>query len=293
MSAPPTTTSSRAMTVINRRHQRVALAAAMTVSAMSLPCVAVAQTDYYNTDAGRPLQIEDAYAVERRALEIQAAPLRLERNRRGVYSWGIEPELAYGLFRRTQVEIGLPIAILDAGVGGKSVGITGLDASVLYNLNTETRIPALALGASVLAPVGGLAADETYTSVKGIATKTFRWARFHVNAQYTAGKAPVSAANGVGAVGAGASELSRWLSGVAIDRPFPLQSLLLSGEVFARQPLHKNEALEWNAAVGTRVQLSPRVALDVGAGSRLTGEDKGWFATIGGAYVVGLPWRKR
>ena len=293
MSAPPTTTSSRAMTVINRRHQRVALAAAMTLSVMSLPCVAVAQTDYYNTDAGRPLQIEDAYAVERRALEIQAAPLRLERNRRGVYSWGIEPELAYGLFRRTQVEIGLPIAILDAGVGGKSVGITGLDASVLYNLNTETRIPALALGASVLAPVGGLAADETYTSVKGIATKTFRWARFHVNAQYTAGKAPVSAANGVGAVGAGASELSRWLSGVAIDRPFPLQSLLLSGEVFARQPLHKNEALEWNAAVGTRVQLSPRVALDVGAGSRLTGEDKGWFATIGGAYVVGLPWRKR
>ena len=34
------------------------------------------------------------------------------------------------------------------------------------------------------------------------------------------------------------SELSRWLGGVAIDRPFPLQSLLLSGEVFARQPLH-------------------------------------------------------
>ena len=281
------------MTVINRRHQRVALAAAMTLSAMSLPCVAVAQTDYYNTDAGRPLQIEDAYAVERRALEIQAAPLRLERNRRGVYSWGIEPELAYGLFRRTQVEIGLPIAILDAGMGGKSAGITGLDASVLYNLNTETRIPALALGASVLAPVGGLAADETYTSVKGIATKTFRWARFHVNAQYTAGKAPVSVANGAGAIGAGASELSRWLSGVAIDRPFPLQSLLLSGEVFARQPLHEDEALEWNAAVGTRVQLSPRVALDVGAGSRLTGDDKGWFATIGGAYVVGLPWRKR
>lgn len=281
------------MSIILRRPGRVALAASVIMSAIGLPSVAVAQTDYYNTDAGRPLQIEDAYAVERRALEIQAAPLRLERNRRGVYSWGIEPELAYGLFRRTQVEIGLPIAILDAGVGGKSVGITGLDASVLYNLNTETRLPAMAIGASVLAPVGGLAADETYTSVKGIATKTFRWARFHVNGQYTAGKAPVAVADAPGAVGAGASELSRWLGGVAIDRPFPLQSLLLSGEVFARQPLHEDEALEWNAAVGTRVQLSPRVALDVGAGSRLTGDDKGWFATIGGAYVVGLPWRKR
>ena len=281
------------MTALHRWPQRFALAATMTICSLSLPQNAKAQTDYYNTDAGRPLQIEDAYAVERRALEIQAAPLRLERNRRGVYNWGIEPELAYGLFRRTQVEIGLPIAILDAGVGGKTVGITGLDASVLYNLNTETRIPALAIGASVLAPVGGLAADATYASVKGIATKTFQWARFHVNGQYTAGKAPASVPGEAGAVGAGASELSRWLGGVSVDRPFPLKSLLISAEAFARQPLEANESLEWNAAVGTRVQLSPRVALDVGAGSRLSGDDKGWFATIGGAYVIGLPWRKR
>lgn len=256
------------------------------------PSAAGAQTDYYNTDAGRPLQIEDAYAVERRAIELQAAPLRLERSRRGVYSWGIEPEIAVGLFRRTQIELGLPIAVIDAGVGGKRVGITGLDASVLYNLNAETRIPALAIGASVLAPVGGLAAEETYASVKGIATKTFRVARVHVNAQYTAGTAPVRSAGG-DVLGAGASELSRWLGGVAIDKPFPLQSVLLSAEVFTRQPLHDDEPLEWNAAVGTRVQLSPRVALDVGGGSRLTGDDKGWFATIGGAYVIGMPWRKR
>ncbi|HVJ63479.1 MAG TPA: NAD(P)/FAD-dependent oxidoreductase, partial [Tahibacter sp.] len=42
---------------------------------------AAAQTDYYNTDAGRPITIEDAYPVERRAVEIQLAPLRLERAR--------------------------------------------------------------------------------------------------------------------------------------------------------------------------------------------------------------------
>lgn len=272
---------------------RLVLAAAVPVLTAAVPREAAAQTDYYNTDAGRPLQIEDAYVVERRAIELQAAPLRLERSRRGVYNWGIEPELSVGLFRRTQVEIGLPIAILDAGIGGKTVGITGLDASVLYNLNAETRIPALAVGASVLAPVGSLAANETYTSVKGIATKTFRWARFHVNGQYTVGKAPESAAGAIGALGAGASELSRWLGGVAVDRTFPLRSVLISAELFTRQPLHREESLEWNAAAGTRVQLSPRVALDLGGGSRLSGDDKGWFATIGGAYVVGLPWRKR
>ena len=249
---------------------------------------AAAQTDYYNTDAGRPLQVEDAYAIERRALEIQAAPLRLERSRRGVYSWGIEPELAVGLLPRTQFEVGLPVAILDAGVGNKTVGIAGLDASVLHNLNAETRIPALAIVASVLAPVGSLAADETFASVKGIATKTFRWARFHVNGQYTVGDAATG-----DATGAGAAEIGRWMGGVAVDRTYPLQSLLVSAEVFAQQPLHADEELEWNAAAGTRVQLAPRLALDLGAGARLTGNDKGWFATIGGAYVVGLPWRTR
>jgi hypothetical protein len=44
-----------------------------------------AQTDYYNTDLGRPLQVEDYLALERYGLELQAAPLRVERGRGGVY----------------------------------------------------------------------------------------------------------------------------------------------------------------------------------------------------------------
>ncbi|MEO5902894.1 MAG: hypothetical protein ABIQ55_02665, partial [Gemmatimonadaceae bacterium] len=40
-----------------------------------------AQTDYYNTDTGRPIQIEDAYATERYAFEMKLAPVRLERTR--------------------------------------------------------------------------------------------------------------------------------------------------------------------------------------------------------------------
>jgi hypothetical protein len=245
-----------------------------------------AQTDYYNTDAGRPLQVEDAYAIERRAVEIQAAPLRLERGRRGVYAWGIEPELAVGLLPRTQVELGVPFAILDAGTGGRTAGIAGIDASVLHNLNVETRLPALAVAASVLAPVGSLAADEAYASVKGIATKTFAWARFHANAQYTFGDEG-------DVTGAGAAEVARWTGGIAADRAFPLQSFLLSAELFAQQPLDASASLEWNAAAGTRVQATPRLAIDLGAGARLTGDDQGWFATVGGAWVIGLPWRAR
>ncbi|MDQ3950355.1 MAG: hypothetical protein M3282_08405, partial [Gemmatimonadota bacterium] len=73
-----------------RSARNLALASVGALVAPAAPLAA--QTDYYNTDAGRPVQIEDAYPVERRAFEIQAAPLRLERARGGVYHWGIEPE---------------------------------------------------------------------------------------------------------------------------------------------------------------------------------------------------------
>ena len=246
-----------------------------------------AQTDYYNTDAGRPLQIEDAYAIERRAFEIQAAPLRLERTRGGLYHWGVEPELAYGILPRTNIEIGVPFAFIDGGDGGNTAGLSGLHLSAFHNLNTETSIPALAVSATVLLPVGSLAADETYTSVKGILTRTFRWARFHVNGEYTFGSR-------VGAgdeVSTGAAELSSWIGGLAVDRTFPLMALLVTGEVYAREPIHTDDVVEWNTGIGLRYQLDPRFNIDGGVGRRLTGDDRGWYVTFGTAYAVGLPWR--
>jgi hypothetical protein len=248
---------------------------------------AVAQTDYYNTDAGRPLQIEDAHPVERRAFEIQAAPFRLERARGGVYHWGIEPELAYGILPRTNVEIGAPFAFIDGADGRNDSGLSGLHLSMFHNLNTETSIPALAVSATVLLPVGSLAADETYTSVKGILTRTFPWARFHVNGEYTFGSR-VGAGAGIST---GAAELSSWVAGVAVDRTFPLAAFLVTGEVYAREPIHTDENLEWNTGLGLRYQLDPRFNIDGGVGRRLTGNDRGWYVTFGTAYAVGLPWR--
>ncbi len=256
-----------------------------------------AQTDYYNTDAGRPITIEDAYPVERRAVELQLAPLRLARARGGVYHWGLEPEVAVGLLPRTQLEIGFPLAFVEGAGGRRTSGLAGVELSVLHNLNVETTIPALAIVGDVLIPAGGLGPERAYPSLKGIATKTFPWARFHVNGQYTFGDRP-AAGDGADAapgaeIGAGATELSRWQAGLAVDRALPLRSLLVTGELFAREPLRADERVEWNTAAGVRYQLSPRVAGDAGAGYRLTGDDRGWFATVGAAVVVGMPWRSR
>jgi hypothetical protein len=263
------------------------LALALALSAPRLS----AQTDYYNTDAGRPIQIEDAYAIERRAFEIQAAPLRLERARDGVYNWGIEPEVAFGILPRTQVELGAPLAFVDAGLAGRTSGLAGVDISVLHNLNAETSIPALGVAASVLLPAGGLGPDKAYASVKGIVTRTFTWARFHVNGEYTFGSR-LPATSGTAPFGAGAVELSQWMAGLAVDRTFPLRAMLITGEVFAREPLRSGEDVEWNAGAGLRYQLAPRWALDGGAGRRLTGDDRAWYVTFGSAYAFGLPWRR-
>ncbi|MDQ3519854.1 MAG: hypothetical protein M3466_15820 [Gemmatimonadota bacterium] len=258
--------------------------------------VTSAQTDYYNTDSGRPVQIEDAYPLERRGIEIQLAPVRLERSRRGVYHWGIEPELSYGILPRTHIEIGAPFAFIDAGLGNRTAGLAGIDLSVFHNLNVETAIPALAVVGSVLLPAGSLAGDKAYGSVKGIITRTvFSIARVHVNGQYTFGEElPEVAGNGSEGrpqVGGQALEVSRWLGGVAIDRTFPLRALLVTGEVYAQQPLREREDVEWNSGVGLRYQIDPRFNVDGGIGRRLSGDDRGWYVTFGTAVAFGLPWR--
>jgi len=275
-----------------RKLAGFALVGALTVSAAPL----AAQTDYYNTDKGRPIQVEDAYPTERYAFELQLAPLRLERARRGVYNWGVEPELAYGIFPRTHVEIGAPLAYVDvAGTGPvrRSAGLAGIDLSVLHNFNVETHtLPALGLVGEVLLPAGGLGPDKAYASAKGLLTRTYRWARFHVNTEYTFGSAPAQpSAGGAETVGPGVVELSRWLAGVAVDKTYPLRSMLITAEVYARQPIHADEELEWNTGAGIRYQLTPYFALDGGAGVRFAGSGAtSWFATFGLARAFGLAW---
>lgn len=262
------------------------LMAALAALAM-VPGTAVAQTDYYNTDAGRPIRVEDAYPVEFRAFELQVAPLRLERAR-GTYTWGVEPEVAFGILPRTHVEIGFPLALIDAPARRTTVGLAGLELSALHNLNVETSIPAFALVADLLLPVGGLGPKDAYPSIKGVATKTFTWMRFHANGQYTFGSAPAP-----GAAGTGAAHLSRWMAGLAADKPLPLRSLLLTAEVVAEQPIEDMESVEWSAATGARYQWSPRWAVDGGVGFRLGAAPRPWFITFGGAYAFGLPWHPR
>ena len=269
-----------------RQSSKALLRPLVFVGALAFTAPAAgAQTDFYNTDRGRPVQIEDAYVTERYAFELKLAPVRLERMRRGTYNWGLEPEIALGILPRTQIEIGLPLAFIEQG-GQRRSGIAGVDFSAMYNLNVETAgVPALALRGDVLAPVGNLAPESAYSSVTGMATRTYRWARFHVNGQYTFGATPSLTTP---LAGPGAIEVSRWLAGAAIDKAFPLSSTLITAEFYGRKPLESSEDIEYTVGTGTRFQVSPTLALDGGFGRRLNGPEQGWYVTFGSAYAFGL-----
>lgn len=270
-----------------RRHRcappRSTFGAAGTALLLALAAVpATAQTDYYNLDAGRPLRIEDAVAIERHAFEWQMAPLRVSGARGAGTLVALEPELAWGVLPRTQVEVGLPLQRWQRGER-VVLGAAGIDLSILHALNAETMgLPALALAAHVLIPAGAFGASSAYPTFTAIATRTTSIGRLHLNASYTAGLAEAQTTDAQPAL-----ELTRWQAGLAVDRSFPLRSFLLGAELLARQPIDEAEGVEWSAATGLRYQLSPRVGLDAGVGRDLARGGE-WFVTFGSAVSFSL-----
>jgi hypothetical protein len=242
---------------------------------------AAAQTDYYNTDEGRPVRIEDASPVERHAFELQLAPFRLEREHAGEYQWEVEPELAYGILPRTHVEVGLPIVFADAAGGAGRSGLAGVHLSAMHNLNVETRtFPALAIAADLALPVGALAPAEARASIKGIATRTFGFGRLHANAVLGLAGEPER--------GDAGAESSRWMAGAAFDRAMPLRSLLATVDLYAERPWDDVRPLEWTGEAGIRYQTSPQFNLDFGIGRRFAGEETAWMFTFGLAHAFAV-----
>lgn len=264
-------------------HTALGARNALLLIALAAPA-ARAQTDFYNTDRGRPLTTEDAMVIERRAFELQAAPLTFQRVMRGVSHWGIAPELAWGFAPRTQIELALPIAVEDDGTRPRAlVAAAGLEIELLHQLNTETTtLPALALGAGVHLPVGPLAPSRAIPTVRALMTRTLGWGRVHLNGAYSPG-------DDLAISDPGAADATRWQAGVAVDRTFVLRSLLVGAELVAQSPLIADGTTEWRSAVGVRQQLSPRLAMDAGVGRRVSEGEAGWTLTMGAAYAFAPP----
>ncbi|MBX7119182.1 MAG: hypothetical protein K1X31_09325 [Gemmatimonadaceae bacterium] len=238
-----------------------------------------AQTDFYNTDRARPLVTEDAVVIERRAFELQLAPLTLTRAAAGAYGWGLAPELAWGLAPRTQLGIALPLAFTDAAGARPRAAIAGAEVELLHQLNAEsTTLPAFALGVDALLPVGPLGPARTLTTVRTVLTRTHGWGRLHLNGAWTPGDA---LAPGDAAV----DHAARWSAGLALDHTFALRSTLVGVEATVAEPLVDGADAVWRAGAGLRRQATPRLAVDAGLHRVLGGGSAEWSLTMGAAFA--------
>ena len=313
----PSSTASVAAPVLLRPVRcdlrSIVMAALGMIGALVAGTTALAQDQitYRNTQSGRPIGTEDAYAVDRYSLDLHVAPVSVERSSAGEYRWAANPEAVYGILPRTQIEVGVPLVYRDDEES--RLGVVGVNLGALYNLNAETRFwPALAVRAGVLLPSGGLGPSRAHPSVTMLGTRSLRGFRVHVNTRYTFRDEPAAIPDALlppltsisaaapaatptmgialsGAVGhVAGSGLSRWTTGLAVDRSFPFASLLVAAETFAVRPFGIDAAVQWNAAVGARYQLTPSMTADAGIARRLTGPDQAWSISLGFGRSIGV-----
>jgi hypothetical protein len=280
-----------------------------------LGAVAGAQPEYRNIDGGRPVRIEDADASARHSLDFEIAPARLDRVTGGLYRWQLEPRVSYAAFPRTEIEVRAPFAYREADVEPRG-GLVGIGLGAFHTLRVETdHMPALAVEGELLFSGGGsLTTGDTY-SFTGIATRTFGRYRLHANAAYGTYRVPVPSVDAppqipdtpcsINAGGGGSasrervaamcmasSQLatassqgdpggSRWLVGTAVDRTFPLRSLLVVADVFAEDYRGLDRPIDWTVEAGLRHQVALRTVLQASVGTRFTGPAQAWFVSLG------------
>lgn len=232
-----------------------------------------AQIDYRNLDDERPVRTEDAYPVDRYAVEI-LTPLTFE-STSGTRQYLLAPEVEMGAFHNTQVGAKVPLALSD-GPTGTTAGIGGAFLYALYNFNTESpSLPALSLRADLSLPLGSLGGTGVRTTLKALATRSWgRW-RAHVNLAGTLG--PDS--------DLGIDALPRWVATFAVDHTLYRQSVLLVGDLAVLEPAQGADT-QVQAAVGLRWQWRATTVLDAGVRRRLSAAGPDIQLTIGLSHAL-------
>jgi hypothetical protein len=157
------------------------IAALIFALALSVPVSAFA-IDHGNLDEGRPLRLEDAYAISTGeiALETGAGFSLL---RRGPDRGFFPIEVLWGALPNLQISLGTTLST-DPHEIDEPVKSGDLRLSALYNLNQETLVvPAFGVKLEVNLPTG-VDAHGVALKLKGIVTKSIERLSLHFNAGY-------------------------------------------------------------------------------------------------------------
>jgi hypothetical protein len=76
----------------------------------------------------------------------------------------------------------------------------------------------------------------------------------------------------------------RWVSGLGVDRAFPLASTLVTADVVAERFIGLYDSIDWSAELGVRRQLTPTVVVDFGVARHFAGVAMSSAITAGITY---------
>lgn len=239
----------------------VCRAGALALVLLLWQSVPVRALDHDNLDPNRPIGMEDAYAVPKGEIGLEGG-VRFNDRRQGRTNVTFQPQIIYGAFANTQIEIQGdlftdPHSIVGANKSGD------LHLGVLYNFNTETlTLPAMALRVEVDLPTG-VNSKGVDTQVTGILTRSFGRLRVHLNGGYTVLGSP----QGKERPGA-----YRAVAAVSYPLGYPgsfRDTLIVS--LYTRQSDLHGQRNHTGMEVGLRHQLTSRVVLDGGLGTEFLG----------------------
>lgn len=232
----------------------------LLVVLLASPSVAVA-LDHDNLDPNRPIQMEDAYAIPKGELGLESG-VRFNDRRRGRTGVIFQPQIIYGAFDNTQIEIQTDLLTEPLSVVGPSKS-GDLHIGMLYNFNTETlQLPAFAVRAETDLPTG-VNSRGVDSQLTGIVTRSFGRLRAHLNAGYTfVGQSQGFERNGAYRVVAAVS--------YPIGYPLRFRETLIV-DVYTRQSDLVGQRNNTGVEVGLRHQLSSRIVVDAGMGTEFYG----------------------
>jgi hypothetical protein len=217
--------------------------------------------DHKNLDEGRPLRLEDAYAISTGEIAVEAgAGFRLIRH--GTDQGVFPVEVLYGALPNFQIGLGTTLFTNPHEVDDRPKS-GDLHVSALYNLNQETlTLPAFGIKLSLGVPTG-VDARGYSVEVKGIVTKSIERLSLHLNAGYEFITDTRHDERD------GRYELALGFS-YPVGAPQFTRATLV-GDVFAEQAERRREATVVGTEIGLRFQLTPRVVWDVGIGTEFAG----------------------
>lgn len=217
--------------------------------------------DHDNLDPNRPIGMEDAYAIPKGEIGMEGG-VRFNDRREGRTLVTFQPQIIYGAFYNTQIEIqGDLMSDPNTLVGAAKSG--DLHLGLLYNFNTETiSLPAFAARVGVDLPTG-VNSKGVDTQMTGILTRSFGRLRVHLNAGYTILGSPQ---------GQERSGTYRAVAAVSYPLGYPTSFRdTLIASLYTRESDLRGQRNHSGIEIGIRHQLTSRVVLDGGLGTEFAG----------------------